>query len=181
MHIFSRMINKIFQQSGNLKDKSRSGQPRCSTARNDHVLLCLCQTDRRKTAPELKWQWSEQSGVQCTTRTVHGQLLKHGFKSCIARKNPLIMEKQRRARHLWGKAHSQWTQAQGQRFYGQIPAISNSSKCQSPKLFLNVNQEICKSSGGLWSTNGILSHQNNANALLKTHQTESRHWCMHVA
>ena len=86
-HTTARMVNKIFQQqSGKLKDKPRSGRPRCNTATDNRVALHLCRTDRKKTAPELKRQWSEQSGVQCITRAVRGRLLKHSFKSCIARK-----------------------------------------------------------------------------------------------
>ena len=42
-------------------------------------------------------------------------------------------------------------------------------------------QEKCKNSGGLLLTNGTKSRQNSANALLKTCQRESRHWCVHVA
>ena len=48
-----------FQKSGSLKDKPRSRRTRCSTARDDRFLLRLCRTDRKKTAPKLKRQWSE--------------------------------------------------------------------------------------------------------------------------
>ena len=85
-HTTARMIIRRFQQSGSLKDKPRSGRSRCSTARDDRVMLRLCRIDRKKTAPELRRQWSEKSRVQCTTRTVRGRILKHGFKSCVARR-----------------------------------------------------------------------------------------------
>ena len=61
------------------------------------------------------------------------------------------------------------------------PAQSLDSGTSSKQQFMNVNQEICKSSGGLWSANGIISRENSANALLKTSQRESRYWWMHVA
>jgi len=132
------MIVTRFQQSGSHKDRPRSGRPRCSTTRDDSVLLRLCRTDRKKTALELKRQGSEQSGVQCTIRNVRGRLLKHSFNSCIARKTPLVTEKQRRARRLWGKEHHHAvdTSTLGKDSMirsVQLPAISNPSKCQSPK------------------------------------------------
>ena len=82
MHTTARMIIKKLQQSSSLKDEPKSGRARCSTARDDCVLLRLYRTDRKKTAPEPKREWSEQSGIQSVRR----KLLKHGFKSCIARK-----------------------------------------------------------------------------------------------
>jgi len=74
-HTTAKMIIKRFQQSDSPKDKPRSGRPRCSIARDDCVLLRPCRTDKNKIAPELKRQSSEQSEVQCTTRTVRGRLL----------------------------------------------------------------------------------------------------------
>ena len=89
-HTTARVIIKRFQQSGSLKDKPRSGRPRCCTTIDDSVLLRQCRTNAKKTDPELKRQRSEQVRVQCTTRTVRGRLLNYGFKSRIVRKKPLI-------------------------------------------------------------------------------------------
>ena len=91
------IIFKRFQESDRLNDKPRSGQP-CSTAREYRVLSRLCTTNRTKNAPELKRQWTEQSETQCTTRTIRWRHLKRGFKSCMARKKPLVTESVRRAR-----------------------------------------------------------------------------------
>ena len=60
-HTTARIIIKIFLQSGSLKEKSRIGRPRCSTARDDRVLIRLCWTDRKKAAPELKRQYDQMS------------------------------------------------------------------------------------------------------------------------
>ena len=52
---------------------------------------------------------SGQTGVQCSTRTVHGQLLDYGLRSYKAVKKPLINERQRLARRRWAQAHKNWT------------------------------------------------------------------------
>ena len=85
-HTTVRMIIKRFQQSGRLKDKHRSGRLRCSTARDNRVLLHLCRTDRKKTAPELKRQWSEQSKVQCITGTVRWATFETWFQVVYCKK-----------------------------------------------------------------------------------------------
>ena len=105
----ARMIINRFQLSGSLKDKPRSRRPRCGTTRDDRVLLRLCRADRKKTAPELKRQWSEQLGGPVYNQNCSWATFETWFKSCIARKKSLITEKQRRARRLWSEEHRQWT------------------------------------------------------------------------
>ena len=61
------------------------------------------------TSPELQQQWSNQTGVQCSTRTVHGWLLDHGLRSYKAVKKPLINERRRLARRHRAQAHRNWT------------------------------------------------------------------------
>jgi len=107
------------------------------------VPLRLCRTDTKKTAPELKQHWSEQSGAQCTTRTVRGQLLKHGFNSCIERKKASDNGKQRRARFLWGEEHRQRAKI-GQRLYGQMsPASSYIQPEQMSESEGDVGKNMC--------------------------------------
>ena len=70
------------------------------------------------------------------------------------------------ARLGWTSTESSfWIGLHNLRTWFQQKICGASSKQQ----FLNVNQEICKSSGGLWSTNGIISRQNSANDLFKTY------------
>jgi len=59
------------------------------------------RTDRKKTAPELKRRSSQSMG----------DFWKMDFKSFISRNKPLITEKERRSRRLWGEEHRQWIQA----------------------------------------------------------------------
>uniref|UniRef100_A0A668ANT3 Transposase Tc1-like domain-containing protein n=1 Tax=Myripristis murdjan TaxID=586833 RepID=A0A668ANT3_9TELE len=94
-----------YRQTNSLEDKPRSGRPRVSSARNDRILIRMCRQNCRMTSQELQQQWSNQTGVQCSTRTVRGQLLDHGLRSYKAIKRPLINERQRLARRLWAQAH----------------------------------------------------------------------------
>uniref|UniRef100_A0A4W6CU69 Transposase Tc1-like domain-containing protein n=1 Tax=Lates calcarifer TaxID=8187 RepID=A0A4W6CU69_LATCA len=90
-------------------DKPRSGRPRVSSARNDRILIHMCRENHRMASQELQQQWSNQTGVQCSTCTVCGRLLDHGLRSYKAVKKPLINERQRLARCCWAQAHKNWT------------------------------------------------------------------------
>uniref|UniRef100_A0A3P8TEE8 Transposase Tc1-like domain-containing protein n=1 Tax=Amphiprion percula TaxID=161767 RepID=A0A3P8TEE8_AMPPE len=54
---------------------------------------------------ELQQQWSNQTGVQCSTCTVRDQLLNHGLRSYKVVKKPLINVRQRSAQRCWAQAH----------------------------------------------------------------------------
>uniref|UniRef100_A0A3B5APN1 Transposase Tc1-like domain-containing protein n=1 Tax=Stegastes partitus TaxID=144197 RepID=A0A3B5APN1_9TELE len=90
-----------YRQTNSFEDKPRSGHPRVSSARNDQMLIHMCRENRRLTSQELQQQWSNQTSVQCSTRTVCGRLLDHGLRSYKAVKKPLSNERQRLARHRW--------------------------------------------------------------------------------
>uniref|UniRef100_A0A4W6G8Q0 Transposase Tc1-like domain-containing protein n=1 Tax=Lates calcarifer TaxID=8187 RepID=A0A4W6G8Q0_LATCA len=98
-----------YKRTNSLEDKPRSGRPRVSSARNDHILIHMCRENLPMTSQELQQQWSNQIGVQCSTRTVCGRLLDHGLRSYKAAKKPLINERQRLARRRWAQAHKNWT------------------------------------------------------------------------
>uniref|UniRef100_A0A667XXQ9 Transposase Tc1-like domain-containing protein n=1 Tax=Myripristis murdjan TaxID=586833 RepID=A0A667XXQ9_9TELE len=98
-----------YRRTNSLEDKPRSGRPRVSSARNNCIVICMCRQNRRMTSQELQQQWSNQTGVQCSTHTVHGRLLDHGLRSYKAIKKPLINERQRLARRRWAQAHKNWT------------------------------------------------------------------------
>ena len=98
-----------YRRTNSLEDKPRSGRPRVSSARNDRILIRMCRENRRMTSQELQQQWSNQTGVQCSTRAVRGRLLDHGLRSYKAVKKPLINERQRLARRRWAQAHKNWT------------------------------------------------------------------------
>uniref|UniRef100_A0A4W6FNJ6 Transposase Tc1-like domain-containing protein n=1 Tax=Lates calcarifer TaxID=8187 RepID=A0A4W6FNJ6_LATCA len=98
-----------YRRTNSLEDKPRSGRPRVSSARNDHILIHMCRENHQMTSQELQQQWSNQTGVQCSTCTVCGPLLDHGLRSYKAVKKPLINERQRLARRHWAQAQKNWT------------------------------------------------------------------------
>ena len=77
-----------YRQTNSLEDKPRSGRPRVSSARNDRILIRMCRENHRMTSQELQQQLSNQTVVQCSTRTVCGRLLDHGLRSYKAVKKP---------------------------------------------------------------------------------------------
>ena len=93
--------------------KTNGGVVDPGAVQQETIMFCFACVEPKGRKQPQNWSDSGQNsqGDQRTTITVCGQLLKHGFNSCIARKTPLIIEKQRRERYLWGEKHHHWTQA----------------------------------------------------------------------
>ena len=125
-HTTARMIIKKLQQSSSLKDEPKSGRARCSTARDDCVLLRLYRTDRKKTAPELKRRSSQSMGDFWNMVSSHVLQEKYidkretkKIETSVGWRTPSVDTST-----LGEDSMVRWV---------QVPAISSPIKCQSHK------------------------------------------------
>lgn len=105
-------IIKKFKETGETKDKARTGRPRKTTERDDRILKRISLNNRHLTSPDLLVEWNSKAGLQensVSTRTVRRRLHSVGLKGRRARKKPLLTNFQRRRRLDWAKEHRFWT------------------------------------------------------------------------
>ena len=89
----SRTLSRL-KKTGSVDDRKHTGRPRITTPREDRSLLRICLNDRRLTFPQLKREWMESCGVQCSSRTIRRRLVKEGLHGRVARKKPLLTASQ---------------------------------------------------------------------------------------
>ena len=108
-------IIKRHEETGSTDHRPRSGRPSKSTPRDDRKLIRLSLANRHKNASDLRKEWSEQAGVDVSSRTVRRRLCKGGLKGCKARRKPLLTAVQRKRRLEWCRAHKSWSLDQWKR------------------------------------------------------------------
>lgn len=102
----------IHRTTGGFESLPRSGRPRSTTDRDDRILVRMSLTNRRLTAPDIRKSLSNDYGVHVSARTVQNRLLDVGLYGRIARRKPLISEKNRVARLTWAREHVNWSDGQ---------------------------------------------------------------------
>ena len=80
------LLQKL-RQTGNMRDRRRTGRPRVNTARDDRNLCRMSLRDRKKTAVKLHQEWTNGGAVTASVRTIRRRLLDHGLRSCKAQRS----------------------------------------------------------------------------------------------
>ena len=101
-------VLKRWKATGESKCQPRSRRKRKSTERTDRTLVRLSLANRKLTSKELARELKESSSVELSTPTVRRRLLESGLRGCKARKKTLLIEKQRKRRLEWARAHVKW-------------------------------------------------------------------------
>src|ERR1700761_6861838 len=112
MKIHRNLVNGIVkkhQESGTVEDRERSGRPKISTAGDDRIFIRTSLADRRLTAPQLREEWVQSTGVEASVSTVTSRLSAAGLRGCVATKKPLLTPLNRRARLEFAKQYQHWT------------------------------------------------------------------------
>ena len=97
-------VQAILQKSaetGTVKDRSRSGHPSITTAREDRLLYRLSLSNRRATSRMLKRDFEDSTGTTISSKTVRRRLVKAGLNGCVAVKRPLLTSAHRKKRLNW--------------------------------------------------------------------------------
>lgn len=97
-----------FEQFGTVKDLSKTGRKKITTANDDRMIARIVMKDRGISSKQVAGLLNS-SGVKVSGRTVRRRLCRVGLKSRIPRKKPYLNLKQRQKRVAWAKEHSTWT------------------------------------------------------------------------
>ncbi|KAI3374414.1 hypothetical protein L3Q82_006238 [Scortum barcoo] len=119
-------------------------------ARHDRILIHMYRENHRMTSQELQQQWSNQTGVQCSTRTVRGRLLDHGLRSYKTVKKPLINERQRASRKERSNSPLEMAAA-------QVDADPEKKRMEGARKTSPDRQMISDGSGSGWTDGGVAS------------------------
>ncbi|KAA0725409.1 hypothetical protein E1301_Tti010430 [Triplophysa tibetana] len=105
-NVSQRQVQRIkrFEETGDVFDKSRSGRPRKTTAREDRLLAQKSKSNPFSTAAELHETWSPE--VLVSTRTVCRILSQNGLHGRISAQKPALNKRQLKNRLAFAKAHS---------------------------------------------------------------------------
>lgn len=104
----SRII-KLYKDSGKTEVKSRSGRPRKTDTRIDRLICRKSKNNRFLTANDIQ---ASLSNVNISTSTIRRRLCENNLFGRIAKKKPLISERNRRIRLAWAKEKVNWSTAQ---------------------------------------------------------------------
>ena len=102
-------ILKRHRETGSVEKKPRCGRPRKSTPRDDRHLKALSLANRFKTARQLRDEWSVDSAVDVSARTIRRRLLSAGLRGCVAVKKPFISARNKKKRLQFARNHRNWT------------------------------------------------------------------------
>lgn len=124
-------IVRKYSELGSVQDKESSGHPKKSNVRQDRALIWASLGNRRLTAPQLKEEWKNLTGVEASVSTVKSRLIAAGLKGCVATKKPLLTKANRKARFEFAMRHRDWTDSQWKKVLwsdGSAFQIFNSAK-----------------------------------------------------
>lgn len=98
-------IVKNYINNKSVENNPRSGRPKKLTRRDVSFILKEVNKDPKISAPKLAEHIEECSNIIVHPRTIRNALHENGFKSRVARKKPLISEKNRKLRLNFAKTH----------------------------------------------------------------------------
>lgn len=107
-----RATIKRMAQTGQLRDRKRSGRPRITTEREDHFIRLTSLRNRRLTAPEIAAEFNVQHEATISISTAQRRLAEAGLRGRVAVKKPHLSALNKRKRLAWAKTHQCWTIAQ---------------------------------------------------------------------
>ena len=95
--------------TGSIKDKHRSGRPKCTTAQEDKYIRVSSLMNRRLTAPEIAASLNSTRQTPVCTDTVRRRLRSVGLMGRVAKKKPLLRSANRKKRLQWARDHKNWS------------------------------------------------------------------------
>jgi len=106
-----RELLKKVEVTNQLEDKPRTGRPKLTTPREDRSIKFKSLMDRRLTAKSMALTIIPNlTKNKVSITTVKDRLKKAGLPARVARRKPLLSEKNRRARYEWAKEHRYLTE-----------------------------------------------------------------------
>lgn len=104
----SRLIRK-YQQTNDVKDRPRTGRPRCTTQREDRALSRLVRLRPFATSIALKRAWLPNR--RFSLKTLRNRLHSAGYYARRPIRRPLLTRQHKQARLEWCRARRRWNLA----------------------------------------------------------------------
>ena len=104
----SKTLSRL-RETGSVDDRRRSGRPKISSQIQDRALVRISLHNRKLTSAQLKREWQDTSGIDCSSRTIRRRLDNAGLYGRVARKKPLLTDRHKTARLNWAKERKDWT------------------------------------------------------------------------
>ena len=117
-HVSRRTVTNLlrrYRDTGDVKDRPRSGRPKATDAREDRRIRLLALRQRTRSGPSIRNQirTERRAGHQgLCVQTVRNRLRQYGLRSRKPAKKPRMNDGHRQARFQWARAHRAWTRAQ---------------------------------------------------------------------
>lgn len=93
-----KSIIKRYQESGNTKNKPRSGRPTKVSERLERSIVRQIKENPKKTAPKIATDLAESNYVHVTPQTVRNILKKNGYNGRVARKKAMVSKANKKKR-----------------------------------------------------------------------------------
>lgn len=100
---------QFISKTDSVNNVSRKRRPRKTTVREDRILHRISEADRHKTAEQVLNESDTEISSKISVRTVRRRLNEFNLMGRIARKKPLISERNRKLRLRFAKEHRYWT------------------------------------------------------------------------
>lgn len=104
-----RRICKRVKETGNFKDKPRSGRPSKLNDRDRRRVVGILRKSKVKTAEAVRKEASASLHVKVCRNTIAKALKESGFVCRVKRKKPLLTKQHKQKRFAWAKKHETWT------------------------------------------------------------------------
>ena len=114
-HVTILNLLRKFEETGDVKDRPKSGRPKTTTPIEDQHIRLIALRDRFSAAPIIRSTILQRRGLGArpfSIQTVRNRLHRRGLRSRIAAKKPLLLPHHRRARLEWANRHGRWSRAQ---------------------------------------------------------------------
>lgn len=84
---------KQYEQSGTTKNKIKKGRNRITTRKVDRIIVRMSKNDPFLTSSQIKKKLYENYNINVSSKTIRRRLNEAGLRGCIAKKKPLVSQK----------------------------------------------------------------------------------------
>ena len=108
-------VLKKFEETGEVKDRKRSGRPKKLSESDEKYLKVTSLRDRRKSSKALAHELAVSGGTKVHSSTIRRSLGRSGLHGRVATKKPLLRRGNKQKRLKFAKRHKTWNSAQWRR------------------------------------------------------------------
>ncbi len=101
-------IIQRFEETGNVKERARSGRPKISTPTDDRILVRIAKKNRRLPSHQLAKQWNLSSGLTASPSLVRKRLVSAKMEWKAAVRKPRLSRNQKLPRKKWCSHLNKW-------------------------------------------------------------------------